>query len=78
MSRYKKELKVTIGLILDHFWSQTNIASFHIGFDVFPQTWLIVFLADKLFGFINFKITCKEVIMVSTDQLKTDDFWYIR
>ena len=38
-------------------WSQTNVTSFHIEFNVFPQAWQMVFPADQLSGFINLKMT---------------------
>ena len=35
-------------------------------------------MVHQLFGFIDFKMTYKRIIIVSTDQLKTNQFWYIR
>ena len=78
MGWYRQRLKVIIEFMLDRLWSQTNITSFYIRFNVFFQAQPIVFPANQLFGFIDSKITCQKVIMMPTDQLKTDDFWYIR
>ena len=64
--------------MLYRFWSETNVIFFYIGFIVFFQAWLIVFLVDQLSDFIDSKMTSQKVIVISTDQLGIDDFWHIR
>ena len=51
----------------DHVLSQTNIAFFHIVFNVFFQAQPIVFPADQLSGFINSKMTYQKVIVMVND-----------
>ena len=62
----------------DCFWSQTNVTSSDIGFDVFFQAWLIVLLANQLTNFINPEMFIKWIIVVLADKLKIDNFWHIR
>ena len=61
----------------DCFWSQTNVTSFHIGFNVTPQTQPVVFSANQFSCLINSKMSYKRIIMVTTYHLGVDDFWDI-
>lgn len=38
----------------------------------------MVFPPYQLFEFIDFKIIQKKIIMLSIDELKLDNFWYVR
>ena len=40
----------------DYFQSQTNVAAFEIGFNIFSEARPVVFSAYELFGFINTKV----------------------
>lgn len=66
-----------IRLMFDCFKYQTYVPIFDIIFDIFLEAQPIVFLVNKLFYFINFKITCKKVIVMSANRIEMDDLWYI-
>lgn len=57
----------------DCFQYQIHITVFNINFNVFSQTWVIAFLANRLFGFTDFKITCIKAGIVLANQLKKID-----
>ena len=75
MSRYKQGLQVTIKLISDRFQSQTNDTSIAIAPDVSSQAQLIVFLTNQLSCFVNNKMPCKRIIVVTTYHLGMNNFW---
>ena len=77
MSWYRQELQVTIGLIFDRLWSQTNVTSSDIAFDVSFQARPIIFLADQLSCLVNAKMSYKRMIVVMTYHLGTDGLWDI-
>ena len=58
------------------FWAQVYVTSLDIGFNIFSETWLIVFPADEVFGFIYTKMSYQIVIVVLTDELCLNDFKY--
>ena len=59
----------------DCFWAQTYIIAFDISLNIFLETWLIVFPANKVFSFIDTKMSCQRVIVVWIDNLCLDGFW---
>lgn len=70
-------MQIIIRLISDCFKCQIHIAALDIDFDIFSQAWPILFFKKKLSSFIDTKITYKKVIIISTDKLEINDFWYI-
>ena len=77
MSWYRQGLQVILGLMSDCLWSQTNVASLDIAFDVSSQARPIVFSADQLSCFVNAKMPYKRIIVVITYHLKADNLWDI-
>ena len=75
MSRHKQRLQISIGLVFDCLWAQAYFTTFGIGLNVFMEAWLILFLVDEVFGFIDAKMSCKRIVVVSTDELCSDGFW---
>ena len=59
----------------DGFGSWTHVASLNIGLDVLFQARPIVFLVNKLLCLINFKMSRKWIIIVTTYYLGTDKLW---
>ena len=60
------------------FWRlDTYITSSNIGFNVFSQGWSMVFPANQLSCLVNFEISCKWIIMVTTYHVGADEFWDI-
>ena len=47
-----------------------------MGLNISLEAWLIVFQANKVFGFINAEIFCQRVIVVPTEELRLNDFKY--
>lgn len=78
MSLYGNQLRIAIWLILYCFQSHTNVTAFDISFNDFSQAQSIVFPANKLFAFINTKITYKEVILVPVNKLVENYFQNVR
>ena len=74
MGWYKEGLQVTIELMRDRFWGQINIAAFDIGLNIFFKAWPVLFLADELYGFINFEMTCQRIIVMPANKLCSNDF----
>ena len=66
----------TIELMFDYFQRQKNIAVFDIGFIIFFETRLIVFLVNKFFYFINIKMVCQKIVIMLANQLYLNDFRY--
>ena len=59
-----------------HFWTQTYITAFDIGLNIFLETWPIVFPANKILGFIDAKMSCQKIVMLSINELCLNDFRY--
>ena len=76
MSPYKQKLQVSIKLMFDYFWAQIYIIAFNIGLNIFSKTWSIVFPTKKVLGFIDTKMSCQKLIVILTDKLYSDSFWY--
>ena len=76
MRGYQQWLQVSVGLVLDCFQCQTDIAAFDIGLNIFLKAWPIVFLANKLFYFIDIKMICQKIVVVPADELYLNDFRY--
>ena len=74
MNWYKQGLQVSIGLVSDCFSAPAYVTAFDIGLNVFSEAWLIVFPADEVFNFVDAKMSCQRVVMVSTDELCSNDF----
>ena len=78
MSRYKKGLQISIGLISDCLWTQAYITAFNIGLNISSEARPIVFPADKVDDFIDAKMSCQRVIVIPTDELYLNNFRYKR
>ena len=76
MSWYRQRLQVSIGLVSDWLWAQAYVIAFDIGLNVFLEARPIVFPTDEVFGFIDTKMICQRVVVVSTDELHSNDFRY--
>ena len=74
MSQYRQKLQVSIGFVSNRLWAQVYITAFDIGFNIFSETWLLVFPANKVFGFINTDMFCQKVVVMSIDELCLNDF----
>ena len=64
--------------MLYRFCIQTNIAALDIGPNIFLKAWLIVFLTNKLSGFINTKMLSQMIVIMPIDELGLNDFRYKR
>ena len=60
----------------DHFRGQTNVAAFDVGLNILFEAWLVVFPADKLFGFIDTKMACQKVVVVPANEFGLNNFRY--
>ena len=60
------------------FEIQAYITTFDMSFNISLKAWLIVFLADKVLGFINTKMLYQKVVIVLTDKLYLNNFRYKR
>ena len=77
MSRYWQGLQVAIRFVFDYLWTQTYITAFDIDLNISSEARPIVFLADKVLGFIDAEMSCQRVIVVSTsDDLCLNGFRY--
>ena len=76
MSRDWQRLKVTIGLVSDRFGSQTDITTFDIDFHIVPENRPVIFSGNKFLSFFDSEMTSKWVVMISADELCSDNFWY--
>ena len=59
--------------MFDYLWAQAYVTAFDIGLNSFSEGRLIVFPTDKVLGFIYTKMSCQKIVMVSTDELYSDD-----
>ena len=71
-------LQIIIGFMSDCFNSQTNVAAFDIGLNIFLEVRQIIFPAYKLFCFIDTKMACQKIVVMLTDKLRLNDFGYKR
>ena len=78
MGRYWQGLQITIGFVSNCFQSQTDVAAFEIGFNIFSKARPIVFPTDELSGFVDTKVPCQWIIVVPTNELCSNDFGYER
>lgn len=62
-----------MSLFFDRCWCKIDIKAFDIGFDIVFQAQPRVFPANRLFSFFNSKMIYKNIVMIFTDQLKTDN-----
>ena len=58
----------------DRFQSQTNVATFDIGLNIFSKTWQIIFPDNKLFSFINTKMIYQKVVIIAANKLCLNNF----
>lgn len=63
--------------MLYYIRSQIDVTTFEIGFDIFFQARLIVCPANQLFGFFNYKMTYKKIIMILANQFGANNLQYI-
>ena len=56
VDRYWQGLQITIRLMFDRFWGQTNVAAFNVDLKILFEARLVIFPADKLSGFIDTKV----------------------
>ena len=54
--------------------SQTNIATFNIGFNILLQRRSVILFGNQLLSFVDPKKVCKSIVMMSTNQLKLNIF----
>ena len=78
MSWHEQRLKITVGLVSHRFQTQANVATFYIGLDVFSKARPIVFSADQFSCFIDTKMACQRVVVVSTGDLGSNNFRHER
>ena len=57
--------------------SQKNITVLNIGLDVMVNGWLVIILSNKLFSLLDPKVAFQQIIVVSADQLCTNNFRYV-
>lgn len=57
----------------NRFGGQIQVASSHIGFDVFFQTWPIEFPANQLLSLVNSEMSYKQIIVVTIYDLIVND-----
>ena len=76
MSWYRQGLQISIELLSDFFWVQAYVTAFDIDLNVFSEARPIVFLADEVFDFIDTKMSCQRVVIMSIDELYSNDFRY--
>ena len=74
MNQYRQELQIIIGFMSNYFSTQACITAFDIGLNIFLETQLIVFLANKVIGFINTKMFYKRVVVMPADEFCLKSF----
>ena len=60
--------------MFDFFQIQINIAVFNISLNILSKAWLIVFLVNKLSGFINTKVFFKKIVVIAVNELYSNNF----
>ena len=58
--------------------SQINIAVFNISFNILTQHKPVIFSNNELSSLVNLKIASKKIVMVLTDQLRSNNLRNIR
>ena len=76
MSWYRQRLQVAIKFMSNYLWTQAYVTAFDISLNIFSKAWPIVFLANEVFDFIDTKMSCQKVVVVSTDDLYSNGFRY--
>ena len=61
----------------NNFESQTNIAAFNVGFNILTQHRLVIFSDNQLSNFVNLKMACKKIVIMLTDQLKSNNLRHV-
>ena len=76
MSWYRQGLQVDNRPVFDYFWTQTYVTAFNIDLNISSEAWPIVFSTDKVFYFINTKMSYQRIVVVSIDKLCLNGFRY--
>lgn len=63
-------MQIITRLIFNCFRCQIHVITIDIGFDIFCQVELIIFLGKNLSSFINAKISDQKAILISVNKLK--------
>lgn len=56
--------------------SQADVAPFHVFFDVMTKRRPVVLSGDELAGLIDAEVARQRIVVMATDQLRSDDFRY--
>lgn len=56
------------------FQAQTYVTAFEIGFNIFFKAQTIIFLVNKLFHFIDFKIVYQKIVIISANKFCLNNF----
>ena len=62
----------------NHFQGQTNVEAFDVDFNIFFETWPIIFPTNKFSGFIDIEIACQKVVVMPANKLGSNDLKYKR
>lgn len=64
-------------LMFHCFQSTIDATALSIGLNICSQAWPMIFWANPLFGFINYKMTHKKVVVIPVNEFKMDDLKYV-
>ena len=56
------------------FGSRANIAAFNVDFNILMQHRPIILSSNQLLGLVNLKMVYKKIVMILTDQLRSNNF----
>ena len=76
MSWYRQGLQVAIELVSDRFCNQAYLTAFDIGLNISLKARPIVFPANKVFSFIDAKMSYQRIIVLLTDNFCSNYFKY--
>ena len=76
MRLYRESLRITVKLVLDYFWGQTNVTTFYVGLNIVVEGWLRLFSDQKILSLLDTKITAQRIIVITVNQLCSNGFGY--
>ena len=76
MDWHEQQLKINVGLVPHCFQAQTHVTAFDLGLNILSEARTVVFTTDKLSCFINTKMACQKVVVVSANELCSNNFRY--
>lgn len=73
MGKYRQGLEISVWLVIYCFWSQIDITAFYIDFNILMKGRPELLFDYQLLGFLDSKMANQGIIMVATNQFRSNN-----